>query len=178
MIKAPAAIAAGAFRLLTNPCCGRTMWGSAPHPGRGIIPLHPVRWGFAPKDSSLMVHSALALRTHLGLRPKPRASRLARSLLLLEMMLRRRGRFLRYLTEFCNKLKIPAAIAAGRFCLFMLEGRVSRVEQALLQPLHLGALPGRIVPVDEQGHKKAVLRADRDQRAAHRILQAVSLAGP
>ena len=25
------------------------MWGSAPRPGRGIIPLHPVIWGFAPR---------------------------------------------------------------------------------------------------------------------------------
>ena len=50
------------------------------------------------------VISAWALRTHLGLRPKPRASSLARSLLLLEMELRKRGRFLQHLTGFFDKL--------------------------------------------------------------------------
>ena len=26
------------------------MWGSAPRPGRGLSPLHPAIWGFAPRD--------------------------------------------------------------------------------------------------------------------------------
>ena len=46
--------------------------------------------GLRPKDSRVCRrHSALDLRTHLGLRPKPRASSLARSLTLLEMKLRK-----------------------------------------------------------------------------------------
>ena len=49
-------------------------WGAAPNPGRGVTPLHPAIWGFAPKDSRVWwCRPALALSSHLGLRPKPRA---------------------------------------------------------------------------------------------------------
>ena len=64
--------------------------------------------GLRPKgDRVWWVILALALRTHLGLRPKPRASRLARSPLLLEVKLRKRGGGLRHLTECFNKLRPP-----------------------------------------------------------------------
>ena len=43
------------------------MWGSAPRPGRGIIPLHPVI-GATPQGFRVWgLFSALGLRTHLGL---------------------------------------------------------------------------------------------------------------
>ena len=47
---------------------------------------------------------------HLGLRPKPRASRLARSLFLPEMKLRKRGCIFRHLIGFFHKLKPPAQL--------------------------------------------------------------------
>jgi len=47
------------------------MWGSAPRPGRGLSPLHPVLWGEAPRGQCVWwVVPAFALRSHLGLRPK------------------------------------------------------------------------------------------------------------
>ena len=93
---------------------GETMWGAAPRPGRGgTPPLHPI-FGASPQEGySFYRHSALALGSHLGLRPKPRASSLARSLLLLEMKLRRRGNSLRCLTGFFDKLKGCGTYAAA-----------------------------------------------------------------
>ena len=62
--------------------------------------------GLRPKDSRVCGrHSALALRPHLGLRPKPRASHLARSLILLEMRLRKAGG--RHLPSFFDSLRKP-----------------------------------------------------------------------
>ncbi len=66
-------------------CGGR--WGSTPNPGRGQGPL----------------------------RPKPRASRLAQRLLLLEMKLRKRGGILRDLTAFFHKPKFPERCRSGVF---------------------------------------------------------------
>ncbi len=71
------------------------MWGSAPRPGRGIIPLHPVRWGFAPRKLEFGGLSLLWLCVPIwGYAPKPHASGLARGLFLLEAMLRKRGSIL------------------------------------------------------------------------------------
>ena len=66
------------------------MWGSAPRPGRGPCPLHPIIRASPQEGYSFYHHSASALHTHLGLRPKPHASYLARSLFLLEAKLRKR----------------------------------------------------------------------------------------
>ena len=66
------------------------MWGSAPRPGRGMIPLHPAIWGFAPRDKVFGELSLLWPCVPIwGCAPKPRASPLARSLILLEMKLRK-----------------------------------------------------------------------------------------
>ena len=68
------------------------LWGSAPRPGRGIIPLHPI-FGASPQGIMwLCRRSAFALRSHLGLRPKPRASRLARGLFWLDNDAPEKGR--------------------------------------------------------------------------------------
>ena len=80
--------------------------GAPPHaPAGDEVPCTPLL-GRSPKESSVWrVVLALALSSHLGLRPKPHASRLSRSLLLLEMKLREKGRFPRYLIVFFNRLK-------------------------------------------------------------------------
>ena len=67
------------------------MWGSAPRPGRGLVPCTPFVGAPPQEDYSFNRHSALGLCTHLGLRPKPRASCLARGLLLLKMKLAAAG---------------------------------------------------------------------------------------
>ena len=69
------------------------MWGSAPRPSRGQVPCTPLL-GLRPKDSSVCgLFSALALSSHLGLRPKPRARSLAANLLILENEAPEKGQY-------------------------------------------------------------------------------------
>ena len=68
------------------------MWGSAPRPGRGIIPLHPVLWGFAPRDHVFVGSSLLWLCVPIwGYAPSPARAAWRGASFLMEMKLQKKG---------------------------------------------------------------------------------------
>jgi len=60
------------------------MWGAAPRPGRGVTPLHPSNWGFAPRVQVFVEFSLLLPCVPIwGYAPKPHASLSASNLFIL-----------------------------------------------------------------------------------------------